>query len=77
MSFVIGTIYTTKGDEGYPKGTRVEYIGGLDDDCFTDGESLEYFSPEEVQRSADQSPVECSEYIQSAKSKAMSGYDPD
>lgn len=77
MSFVIGTIYTTVGEDGYPKGTRVEYIGGLDDDCFTDGESVEYFSDEEVQRSPDQTPIECTETIQIVKSKAMSGYDPE
>lgn len=77
MSFVIGTIYHTLTSEGFPKGTKVEYIGGLDDDCFTDGESIDYYGPDEVQRSSNQAPIECSETIQLAKAKAMSGYDPE
>lgn len=77
MSFNLGTVYTTKTSDGFPKGTRVEFIGGIDDDCFTDGEAIEYFSPDEVQRAHSQEPVECTAYIQLAKSKAMSGYDPD
>lgn len=77
MSFVIGTIYTTKTSDGFPKGTRVEFIGGPDDDCFTDGQSIEYFSPEEVQRSPNQWPLEVSRVIQQAVAKAMAGFDPE
>lgn len=77
MSFNLGTIYTTLESDGYPKGTRVEFIGGVDDDCFTDGETIEYFGPDEVRRSSNQGAIECSPYIQIAKSKAMSGIDPD
>lgn len=77
MSFSLGTVYTTKNSDGYPKGTRVEFIGGIDDDCFTDGESIEYFGPDELTRAHSQEPIECNEYIQLAKAKAMSGFDPD
>lgn len=76
MSFTIGTIYRTRSSIGFPVGTRVEFIGGPDDDIFTDGESIEYFDPSEVLRDPDQSPIECSEVIQEAKAKAMAGYDP-
>lgn len=77
MSLTVGVIYEAKGNEGFPQGTRMEFIGGPDDDLFTDGYSIEYYDQSEVLRSPDQSPIECSEFIQVAKSKAMSGYDPD
>lgn len=77
MAFVLGTNYVTKTDVGYPKGTRIEFIGGENDDCFTDGRTVQYYSPEEVKRDSNQEPIECYGSIQLAKSKAMSGYDPD
>lgn len=77
MSFRLGTIYRTRSSVGFPVGTRVEFIGGPDDDIFTDGESIEYFDQSEVLRDPDQTPLECSEYIQVAKAKTMSGYEPD
>lgn len=77
MSLNLGTIYVTKNSEGYPKGTRVEFIGGPDDDIFTDGHTIEYFDSSEVLRSPDQTPLECTQYIQKAKAAAMSGIDPD
>lgn len=77
MSFRLGTIYRCRSSVGFPVGTRVEFIGGPDDDIFTDGESIEYFDQSEVLRDPDQTPLECSEYIQVAKSKTMSGYEPD
>ncbi|AHK11908.1 hypothetical protein CHOED_048 [Vibrio phage CHOED] len=77
MSLNLGTIYVTKSSDGFPIGTRVEFIGGPDDDCFTDGESIEYFSSEEVLRSSNQQSIECSPYIQQAKASTMSGFDPD
>lgn len=77
MSLILGVIYETKDSSGFPKGTRMEFIGGAEDDVFTDGLSIEFYDQSEVLRSPDQSPIECSEVIQVAKSKAMSGYDPD
>lgn len=77
MSLTVGVIYVTKDSQGFPEGTRIEFIGGPDDDLFTDGYSIEYYDQSEVLRSPDQSPIECSEIMQVAKAKAMSGFDPD
>jgi hypothetical protein len=55
----------------------MEFIGGPDDDIFTDGFSMEYYDSSEVLRSSNQEPLEISEVMQRAKAKTMSGYDPD
>lgn len=78
MSFQIGTIYEVLiDDEDFPKGSRVLFIGGEDDDCFTNGKSITYFSPEEVRRSSNQYPLETTEVIQQAIATAMTGYNPE
>lgn len=74
---ILGTIYEPKGDDGFPKGTRMEFIGGPDDDIFTDGYSMEYYGADEVIRSPNQEPLEVSEVMQRAKALTMSGYEPD
>lgn len=74
---IIGQLYVTNSHEGFPLGTRVEFIGGMDNDCFTDGESITYLGPEEVNRALNQEPLVCSETIQFAKARTMAGYDPE
>lgn len=76
-NLVLGTIYEPKTSDGFPEGTRMEFIGGPDDDIFTDGWSMEYYDSSEVIRSSNQEPLEVSEVMQLAKAKTMSGYDPD
>lgn len=77
MPLNIGTIYEVRPDiPDYPEGLRLEFIGGPDDDVFTDGSLVEYFDEDEVRRSTNQTPLELTEVMQIAKSRAMSGYDP-
>lgn len=78
MSFQIGTIYeVTVDDTEVPLGARVEFIGGPDDDCFTDGLNIIYYGPDEVRRSSNQWSLETSKTIQQAVAKAMAGFDPE
>lgn len=71
----LGRIYVASG--GFPEGTRVEFIGGPDNDIFTDGSSWTWLSPDEVHQCDDQSPIPYSSTMESEKTYALSGCEPN
>lgn len=74
MSLQIGALYEVMAyDCEFPKGTIVEFCGGIDDDVFSDGTNFDWLDETEVQRSSDQSPLDYDAAAQTVKSKAQAG----
>lgn len=73
----IGTIYETITSESdFPVGTRVEFIGGEDDDVYCDGILTDWLGNSDVHRSSDQSPLGYTKEMQLTRGRCMSGSDP-
>lgn len=74
MKLQQGTIYETIIEDcDFPIGSRVEFLGGVDDDVFSDGNLFDWLGAKEVKRSPDQTPLEYTEEAQVNHSRALSG----
>jgi hypothetical protein len=71
----LGRIYVASA--GFPYGTRVEFIGGPENDIFTNGVSWTWLSADEVHQCDDQSPIPYSSLMESEKAVALSGSEPE
>lgn len=74
----IGHIYEVLGvvPDGFPIGTRVEFIGGYDNDVFSNGYFWDYLDSDQVRLSEDQSPLEYSHAMSICRTQALNGEDP-
>lgn len=74
----IGRIYEVRGvvPDGFPVGSRVEFIGGYDNDVFTNGRFWDYLEPDQVRLSEDQTPLEFTSAMSHCRNQALNGEDP-
>ena len=61
----------------FPEGTRVEFIGGPDDDIFSDGNTWTWLDNSELMPCDDQSYISYTPLMGMQKSTALAGITPD
>lgn len=83
-NLIIGRIYVARFSgnsnehDAFPDGTRVEFIGGPDDDIISNGEQWDFLGIyDSLEQTDDQTPLAYSEQMAIGRSEAMTGEQPE